>query len=79
MPKSMLFLKTHVSGYVNSKGTFVAAHEDKRASAENTRTLYHGSPEHVPEIKDKGVFGGVFASGSRAAAMSHGDIVHRID
>lgn len=72
----LLLLKTHVDGYTKKDGTYVAPHEDKRS----TRTLYHGSRVHVPKIRsDRGIFGGVFASGSREAAASHGDIVHQID
>ena len=71
--RRVLFLKTHVEAYTKKDGTFVAAHEDGR------RTLYHGSREHVAEIKNKGTFGGLFASGDRESAMSHGEIVHRID
>lgn len=70
-----LFLKTHVDTYTKKDGTVVAAHEDKRGRT----TLYHGSGEHVTEIKDRGLFGGLFASGRREAAASHGSVVHRID
>lgn len=71
----LLLLKTHVEAYTRKDGVFVAAHEDKR----ERRTLYHGSSEHVTAIKNKGLYGGLFASGNRDAAQSHGQIVHRID
>lgn len=68
----ILFLKTHIDGYTKKDGTYVAPHED-------SRRLFHGSYEHVKEIRDEGLFGGVFASAMRIAAASHGDVLHRID
>lgn len=75
MSSPRLLLKTHVEAYTRKDGAFVAAHEDKRAR----RTLYHGSHEHIAQIKKQGIYGGLFASGNRDAAQSHGQIVHRID
>lgn len=40
--------------------------------------LYHGSYEQIPEIKDSGVFGGIFASGKKSAAASHGKNIHKM-
>lgn len=72
----LLLLKTHVEAYTKKDGTFVAAHEDKRAAA---MTLFHGSRERVASIKDAGLFGGIFASPLRSAAASHGDVIHRVN
>lgn len=41
-------------------------------------TLYHGSKGVVEDIKDKGLYGGVFASPSSDSALSHGDNLHTI-
>lgn len=48
---------------------------------ETTTTLYHGSPEQLSEIRNEGMFGGIFASG-RDAAEAHGtgnNVIHSID
>lgn len=42
-------------------------------------TLYHGSSEILKEIKECGIFGGIFASGVRMSALSHGDNLHEIE
>lgn len=41
-------------------------------------TLYHGSAGIITEIKDQGLFGGLFAGG-KEAALSHGDMLHIIE
>ena len=40
--------------------------------------LYHGSYEKIGKIEDKGIFGGIFASPEKDAALSHGDNLHKI-
>lgn len=40
-------------------------------------TLYHCSPENLTEIRNEGVFGGIFAA-DREAAESHGGTLHSI-
>lgn len=40
--------------------------------------LFHGSREPVAEIRDQGLFGGLFASGRPDAARAHGEMVHEI-
>ena len=38
--------------------------------------VYHASNDsEVKEVKDEGVFGGVFASSSEAVALSHGEVI----
>lgn len=44
-----------------------------------TKTLYHGSHENINEIKNQGLFGGLFANPNYDAAYSHGNIVHQLD
>lgn len=39
---------------------------------------YHGSPEIVNEIKNEGLFEGLFLSRNRDAALSHGDFLHTV-
>lgn len=39
---------------------------------------FHGSHDQLSEIRDEGVFGGVFGASSEAAALSHGPRLHRI-
>jgi len=41
--------------------------------------MYHGSHEQITEIRDDGVFGGLFASVDADSAASHGAHVHRIE
>lgn len=41
-------------------------------------TIYHGSTESITEIKDQGLFGGLFA-GDKEVAQSHGDVLHVIE
>lgn len=53
--------------------------EGEQQEPGDTLTLYHGSYEHVREIHPRGMFGGVFASPSRGAAASHGEVVHRME
>jgi hypothetical protein len=80
--------KSHISEYVNSHGTFVAAHEDKRPektpdARDGHVRLFSGSHEEVKEIHGRGVFGGVFASPDKESADSHGigpnRVTHFID
>lgn len=40
---------------------------------------FHGSNEAITEIRAEGVFGGLFASGNERSALSHGDMLHRIE
>lgn len=40
--------------------------------------IFHGSTERITTIEQDGLFGGVFASGNKLAALSHGDVLHRI-
>jgi hypothetical protein len=40
---------------------------------------YHGSNKEITEIRHDGIFGGIFAAASSAAALSHGDILHRVE
>lgn len=44
-------------------------------------TLYHGSSDKLvlEDIRDDGLFGGIFCSASRLDAASHGDYVSEID
>ena len=42
-------------------------------------TMYHGSRFPVPLVLDEGMFGGVFASPSKQAAGSHGDVLNVTD
>ena len=42
----------------------------------DTVTLYHGSNGDVTNIHGDGLFGGVFASGSRESAASHGKNIY---
>lgn len=39
---------------------------------------WHGSHEVLNEIKDDGLFGGVFGASSESAALSHGPNLHRV-
>jgi hypothetical protein len=41
--------------------------------------LYHGSNEIITEIRDEGIFGGLFFSSDRDAALSHGDKIHELE
>lgn len=51
----------------------------KVISTKNTVVLYHGShDQNLKEIKDNGLFGGVFA-GSLSTARSHGDNIYKIE
>ncbi|GAA4321843.1 hypothetical protein GCM10023144_01370 [Pigmentiphaga soli] len=38
--------------------------------------VFHGSSAPITEIRADGVFGGLFATPSRKAALSHGDVLH---
>lgn len=49
-----------------------------KAADDDLMPLYHGSPEPIGEIRDQGLFGGLFASGNRDAALSHGPQLHEI-
>lgn len=40
--------------------------------------LWHGSPCAISEIRDDGVFGGVFAASNHRVALSHGPVLHRV-
>lgn len=40
--------------------------------------LYTGSADPISEIKNRGAYGGLFASASKDAARSHGDVLHEI-
>jgi len=40
--------------------------------------LYTGSAETISEIKNRGSYGGLFASASKDSALSHGDVLHEI-
>jgi len=42
--------------------------------------LFHGSRQKTPltSIKNEGLFGGLFASGDKKAALSHGDALYRM-
>ena len=51
----------------------------RMTKAEDMLDLYHGSYKPIENIEDKGLFGGVFASASREAAASHGDMLHKIN
>ncbi|WP_109514206.1 hypothetical protein [Pseudomonas ovata] len=39
---------------------------------------FHGSHNPLSQIHGEGVFGGIFAASSEAAALSHGPLLHRI-
>ena len=41
--------------------------------------LFHGSSETITEIRNSGVFGGLFASASESSALSHGGVLHSIE
>ena len=41
--------------------------------------LFHGSFEQISEIKDLGIFGGLFAAADEDAALSHGEVLHTIE
>lgn len=41
--------------------------------------LFHGSYETISEIKNQGLFGGLFAADSADSALAHGDILHIIE
>ncbi|AQZ95450.1 hypothetical protein ACFSB1_00420 [Halopseudomonas phragmitis] len=41
--------------------------------------LFHGSYETISEIKNQGLFGGLFAADSEASALAHGDVLHVIE
>ncbi len=43
-----------------------------------TVDLFHGSHEAVTAITSAGPFGGLFAATGKAAALSHGAVLHRI-
>ena len=52
---------------------------NKIVSSENPVVLYHGSYDpDLKEIKDDGLFGGIFA-GSLSTARSHGDHIYKIE
>lgn len=59
------------------------ARKRSSSSSEETVTLYHRSPEkHIPEIKDGGRFGGLFAHTSRESAVgpnTQANEVHRME
>ena len=43
------------------------------------KTIYHGSSEkNLSEIKDTGIFGGLFFASSENSALSHGDYLYEI-
>jgi hypothetical protein len=46
---------------------------------ETSMQLYHGSNETISEIKNEGVFGGLFASTDKDVALSHADELHIIE
>lgn len=50
----------------------------KASKADDMVDLYHGSYRPIQAIKDSGVFGGLFASGRKEAASSHGKFLHKI-
>lgn len=50
----------------------------KASKADDMIDLYHGSYKPVEAINDSGVFGGLFASGRKEAAASHGKFLHKI-
>lgn len=41
--------------------------------------FFHGSKETINEIRNEGVFGGLFASADKSAALSHGNVLHVIE
>lgn len=43
------------------------------------KTLYHGSHEVLKEIKDEGIFGGIFASCDEEVCLSHAPKLHKIE
>lgn len=82
-PRLILFVKSHISGYTRADGTFVAAHEDKRAAAakdgfdvENTYFHYSHDPNIEGVSEGKGRFGGLFALKDRKAAANYGPHGH---
>ncbi|MFU4949030.1 hypothetical protein ACM7ZP_01910 [Pseudomonas aeruginosa] len=40
--------------------------------------LFHGSYEEISEIRDSGIFGGLFGAHEKETALSHGETLHRI-
>ena len=41
-------------------------------------TYYHGSKSEIAAIKNGGMFGGIFATACKQAAMSHGKVLHTV-
>lgn len=49
------------------------------ANAADLIELFHGSTERISDVRDDGVFGGVFCGTSESVALSHGPYLHRVE
>jgi hypothetical protein len=73
----ILFFKTHIDGYTNANGTFVAPHEDKRMPTKEQQDK-ESNPSHIPPNPERvawGNFPDVIIHATESTIKKHPDYI----